>query len=161
MLKMIYKKEGDLIHIMSQVSLIIFIDEFGDDILAKKPKSTYGFGYFICRKEDVDTLNKDLINCISQKIHLRECTGKEDLKQTVQKVSSFLKNCTKEFHAGGVVCSNQQLRSEIKKNINLSPPPSPSVNYNKIYSHLPILETIESLKYVYLALALKYELSLK
>ena len=35
---------------MNKVSFIVFIDDFGDDILARDPKSPYGVVLFVAKK---------------------------------------------------------------------------------------------------------------
>ena len=94
---------------MPSVDLTVFVDEFGDDILANPPSSPFGVGCFICRNEDIDVLNKKLAKCIPQTIHLRKCVPIEDLCNMTKKVASFLDNCDKDIHAGGVIFSKPEL----------------------------------------------------
>lgn len=136
---------------MNKVKLIAFIDDFGD-ILARDPKAPYGLGCFVCRQEDADILNNDLVkNYIPQKIHLREYKTKEKLSETIEKTCSFFKNCKKEFYGGGIVYSNPKARSEVRE---LYPYPS---GRNRIKDDLEIFDIIDSLKLIYLPLALKFK----
>ena len=142
---------------MSKASFIVFIDEFGDDVLAKKPKNPYGFGFFVCRgsEEDIQELhqfNEDLIKHIPKKIHLRECKTKKELSETIKKVSLFLKNCKKEFYGGGIVYPNPRRRTEIRELY-----PDPKDRNNKIKDNLEVLEILNQAKFILTALSLKYK----
>ena len=140
---------------MSKVSFIVFIDEFGDDILARNPKKPYGFGFFVCRgnEEDIKELhqfNEELIKYIPQKIHLRKYK-KDECHEIVKKVSSFLSNCKKEFYGGGNVYLNPSRRTEIRE---FYPDPK---DCNRIKDNIEVFEILDQAVFIVTALSLKYK----
>ena len=100
---------------MEEICFNAFVDEFGN-ITQEYPEKMIGAGVFICQKQYLELIEKEMITQFPDKIHLMKSNSKEDILRLVKSIDNFLNKFPKKYYGAGIILSDPKIRRELKEN---------------------------------------------